>query len=159
MEPNKKQINRYIKQVFITTCWGDSSLSTNSDFTPIPYEVVLCINTKGNSERQKNPAAREFTPSSFLIQVPGSSCSLHLGPCPPELPRTGSLLTQVSARGHLLREASLTAPTGGTISPFPFIVSTANVFLFTYHYLIFLPSSVSSKRASRGLNRFVLPLN
>lgn len=120
MEPNKKQINRYIKQVFITTCWGDSSLSTNSDFTPIPYEVVLCINTKGNSERQKNPAAREFTPSSFLIQVPGSSCSLHLGPCPPELPRTGSLLTQVSARGHLLREASLTAPTGGTISPIPF---------------------------------------
>ena len=146
--------------MLITTCWGDSSLSTNSDSTSIPYEVVLGINTSpGISERQKNPAARELTPSSFLIQTPGSSCSLHLGPCPPELPRPGSLLTQVSAQGHLLREASLTAPTGGTISPSPFIVSTANVFLFTYHYLIFLPSSVSSKRASRGLNRFSLPLN
>lgn len=107
----------------------------------------------------KNPAARELTPNSFLIQTSGSSCSLHLGPCPPELPKPGSFLTQVSAQGHLLREASLTAPTGGTISPSPFIVSTAKVFLFTYHYLIFLPSSVSSKRASRGLNRFALPLN
>ena len=111
---------------------------------------------------QKHSPSKILPSGAYTKFIPNSgsnsSCSLHLGPCSPKFSQGGLLPIQVSAQGHLLQEASLITPTGITISPPRFTFCVANIFLFTYSFAQYFSSatSVSSRRALKVLNRFVL---
>lgn len=154
----KQKINKQIYKTSIYYYLLGGQLSTNSDFYSGPYEVVLCINTKGNSERQKNPAAREFTPSSFLFRflaLPVPSTWVRVPQNFPGLAHSSPRSQPEDTSSERLPDRALPwAPSHHSL-----LLSVQQTYsCFTYHYLIFLLLR-KFQRASRGLNRFVLLLN
>lgn len=111
VETNSKQVTRYINKSLLLRA-GETApthrILTGLLLLTRQWYVHHRVSVNKND---RNLAPQELLPSSFPLQAPRSSYSLHLGSCSPR-PSQGQLLPfQISVQRHLLREASLTTPT------------------------------------------------